>query len=353
MSDVEKSFAFLQDGIPQWLQDVTVIQEKVTAMQNENINVVVSRSPFAERDTSSVELIRAGNLDAVVEEATPPNEPLATPLANRKRKSTSVISDRASGPSKYRPRTMVVITYDGDIQKSFELLVRAIGTGRNMLRKAKMQAKMSELAAVVGSSEDEDDDDDDDDDEVFMSKANYRPRITAMRMRAAARSGNGRGVGGNSNTPAALFETVDKTLEQAQSLCEKSAHLTLREGDCRKELDGVRKHFEELLETAKTEVTKCNAKKSQDIPESPAQDTSDTSVSSMEQPSYNKRFERMARPTPELAPQPHGVLLPMSTEIAPTTTKILHIEVGDDESDEETDFVMPPVRLTSRLTGRT
>lgn len=355
MSEITKAFTFLQDTIPQWLQDVANVEEKVIRMQKE-ISRVASTSAFAKGKTGSMESIRPEKLGAVTED-TPSLKP--TPinqLGSRKRKSPSVNSGRASGPAKYRPKTMVVVSYDGDMQKSFELLVRGLATGRNMLRKAKMEAKMAELAAIAGSSEDEDDDGEEE--EHIMSKISYRPQMASLRMRAALRSGGGRSrLGGSRAPPAELFETTDKTLEQAQELCEKSAHLTLREGDCRTELKLVRMHLENTLVTAKTEATKCAAGQQQPTQTSKDQDTSDTSVSSIE-PSYKRHFPSVS--ALRSAAEAEAKLEPVTTQstirapaaapiIAPKT---MDIEVDDNDEDEDMDFVMPPVRFTSRRAAR-
>jgi hypothetical protein len=61
--------------------------------------------------------------------------------------------------------------------------------------------------------------------------------------------------------PFELFDSTDRTLEHAQGLCERAAHQSLRDGTCQKELDGVRKHFKEVRESARKEVEKFNAQK--------------------------------------------------------------------------------------------
>ena len=356
MSDINKAFIFLQDTIPQWLQDVTNVEEKVTNMQEEIARVSVSQSPFRKGRSGSTESTRPEKLDAVAEEPTPSNHTPQNPLGSRKRKSPSVTSGQASGPTRYRPKTMVVVSYDGDMQKLFEDLVRGLATGRNMLRKAKMEAKMAELAAIAGSSEDEDEDDEEE--EHIMSKISYRPRMASMRARAAAtRRGGSGGMSGGPAPPAELFETTDKTLEQAQELCEKSAHLTLRDGDCRTELKLVRMHLENVLSIAKTEVTKCAANQPQPTQVPQGHDTSDTSVSSIE-PSYKRHFPSISAPKP--VSEPEAKLKPVITQstihspaaVAITAPKTMDIEVDDDDEDEDMNFVMPPVRLTSRQAAR-
>ncbi|KAF3003605.1 hypothetical protein E8E13_007178 [Curvularia kusanoi] len=355
MSDITKAFTFLQNTIPQWLQDVTVVEEKVANMQHEISRVAVSTSPFAKNKTGSMESIRPEKLEAVAEDVTPVSPTPVDPLGSRKRKSPSITSGRGSGSTKYRPKTMVVVTYDGDMQKSFEMLVRGIATGRNLLRKAKMEAKMAELAAIAGSSEDEDDDDEEEEEHI-MSKISYRPQMASMRMRAAARRGGRGGLGGGQAPSAELFDTTDKTLEQAQELCEKSAHLTLRDGDCRTELKLVRMHLQNILSTATTEVTKCAS--SQQTSQAPQdQDTSDTSVSSIE-PSYKRHFPNITAPKPASIPEAKLELVTTESTIRAlvanpvTAPKTMDIEVDDDEEDEDMDFVMPPVRFTSRRPAR-
>lgn len=349
MSDIEKSFKFLHDNIPQWLQDITSIEDSVTAMQDEVVKVPMSLHPFPKRATESMESIRPDIVDAVERGAALLHGQQTEPAENRKRKTLSVLSGPGSGPSRYRSRTMIIVTYDGDMQKSFELLVRAIGTGRNMLRKAKMEAKMNELAALAGSSEDEDEADEDED-EAIMAKISHRPRMSSMRVRAAARSGGqlGGGGGGGASAPVALFDTTDKTLEHAQSLCEKAAHLTLRDGDCRKELEGVRKSFTDVLEIAKTEVTKCNAIRLQEPQIVRSQDSPDTTVSSAEPP-YKRHFPQISMPPPKPQVEPKDTLPSIPTSTPPIAPKIMDIEVDDEEDDDDLDFVMPPVRLTSRF----
>lgn len=348
MPEIEKSFVYLQDNIPQWLQDITRVEEKVAAMQHDLLSISTSASPFAKRRTESMESLRPDRLDAIAEHAAPaPSHGAQTdPVGNRKRKTLSVLSGHASGPARFR-RTMVITSYDGDMQKSLELLVRAIGTGRNLLRKAKMEAKMNELAALAESSEDDDEADEDEDDAI-MAKVSYRPRMSSMRARAAAR----RSGAGGGTAPVTLFDTTDKTLEHSQSLCEKAAHLTLRDGDCRKELEGIRKSLDDVFQTATTEAAKCAASRSLAPPELTSHDTSDTSVSSVEQPSYKRHFPQISTPSPESPLESKSNFPAVVATAVPTSTKNMVIEVDDDDEEDEEDFVMPAVRLTSRYRAR-
>ncbi|KAF2800118.1 hypothetical protein K505DRAFT_320734 [Melanomma pulvis-pyrius CBS 109.77] len=322
MSDIEKSFVYLHDSIPSWFSNIGEIEERVANLQSEMNKVPVSGSMPMKRRTGSVESIR--DLDGILEDPATSTTPQQS---SRKRKTPSVLS-HASGPSKYRSRTMVVVQYDGQVQKSFETLVRNIGTGRNMLRKGKMAARMEALAELAGP--DDADDDDDSDDSGLMSKIGYRHRagLSPMRTRGAMRLGRSESNNPSSGTPVELFDSTDKALEHAQGLCERAAHQSLRDGNCRKELEGVRKHLEDVLEAATREVEKFNARKEKDVP---------------------KEDLEIESSPPLVVVQPKALLpnIRPAPATAHTTLKAVDIEVDDDEEDD-VDFVMPPIRFTSR-----
>jgi hypothetical protein len=327
MSDIEKSFTFLNDSIPAWLISVNEIEEKVAHLQSEmtKMNAVPRLMPLKRR-TGSVESIRDN--DDIPEDTSPATTAQQSLLASRKRKSPSVIS-HASGLSKYRSKTMIMVQYDGQVQKSFETLVRSIGTGRNMLRKGKMAARMEALAELAGPDDAEDSDDSDDD--ALMSKIGYRHRagFASMRARGAMKSSRGESSPPSSGTPVELFDSTDKALEHAQGLCERAAHQSLRDGTCLKELDGVRKHFEEVRESARKEVEKFNARKEKAV----AKEDVDVVIEVSSVVMQPKTLLPNIRPVPATA---H------------TTLKAVDIEVDDDEDEDDMDFVMPPIRLTSR-----
>jgi hypothetical protein len=323
-SDIPDSFTFLHKNIPQWLRDLTDIEAKAASLQNEISRVPVSKSPPMKRRSNSVESLRDIYMTAIPEEqSTQPSAQQDSSQLPRKRKIPSVVSAHASGPSKYRSRTMIVVQYDGQMQKSFEKMFRDIGTGRNLLRKAKMAARMDALAELAAESSNDEEDDDP------MSKISYRHRSGLASIRAARTRDSLRGFQSGGSSSAELFDTTDKSLELAQGLCETGAHQSLRDGDCRKELNGVRKHLETVLEIAKREVAKYPAKK--------------------EELKEDGKVESVPLPT-EIEPKLVVVAPKPVPVIAIDNSKIMEIEV-DDESDDE-DFIMPPIRLTSRLTAR-
>jgi CHASE3 domain sensor protein len=326
MSDIEKSFAYLHDNIPPWLKSLSEIEDKIAIMQNEISKVPVS--PM-KRKTASVESIR--DLDDILDASRSPAQALQS---QRRNDFTSALPSIAA---RNRSRAMMIIVYyDGQIQKEFEQLVRNIGTGRNLLRKGRMAARAETLAELDSSESDVSDNEDMDD---IRSKIQYRRRagLSSMRARPSTRTQNN--ATSSTSTPESLFEAADKNLEEAQALCERAAHQSLREGDCRKELDGMRKHFQQVLDAATTEVAKHKARREQDATKRASTESKRQSTASIISPrSRSSQMDMDIKPVVSVKP---------STPALQVTTQSVDIEIDDDD-DEDLDFVMPPVRLTSR-----
>lgn len=276
MSDAKKAFSFLQENIPVWLKDLEEIGQKIQDKHDEIAKVPVPVTPARplRKKTGSTESLRpkdesqtpiAGELTSAPQaEDVAPSSPFTREqqaiLAKRKRKTASVLSSHASGPQKYRSRTMIIVYYDSEVQKAFEMLVRNIGTGRNFLRKGKMVARMQALEEATGVN-DESDDDDDDGGEEILAKTGYRPKLGVTAFRSTrTRSG----FGGLARTDAQeCFDAADKALEKAQSLCEHGAHQFLREGDCRFELQECEEEFQNVIELSKRELERYKEKEEQ------------------------------------------------------------------------------------------
>jgi hypothetical protein len=328
MPDNEKSFTFLQANIPSWLQDVAGIEEKLSQMHDEISKAPLFRSVPMKRRTGSIESIRdwdATSTSGALQQ---------THTVTRKRKAPSTLSDHASGPLNFiRSRHMTIVHYDGQIQKGFEAVVRNIGMGRNMLRKGKMTARMEALAELAGS------DDDSEEDDPVASTIGYRHRtgLSSMQTRAMrSKEGNN-----SKGTPCELFDTTDKALELAQALCERAAHQSLRDGDCRKELEGIKKQFQDVLDVAAKEVERYKTWREEEQQRAARDEAKVDSV-------LSTPASPLAPTTVE--PKPSFSIIPPT---GPTTTMLnghqaVDIEI-DDESDDEMDFVMPPIRLTSRI----
>lgn len=137
---------------------------------------------------------------------------------------------------------MIVIYYDGDVQKQFETLVRAVGMSRNSIRKGKMSAKVDSLSRT-GSSSSEASSSGGEDGEVGL-KLDYKTARPLKRVRGIFRQDDG----------TAAFDKLDNYLEKAQGLCERAAHQVLRDGDCVLELNKAKEQFGEVRQLAEAEL---------------------------------------------------------------------------------------------------
>lgn len=341
MSESEKCFTFLRDNIPSWLEDLHRIARKIEEKQDEIAKVPVVQKVV--KKTGSTETLKEGKECVLDKDGTDAASPApgqphipnqaerqALANANRKRKTASVLSN-TSGPSKYRTRSMIVVYYDAEVQKAFEGLVRNIGTGRNMLRKGKMAARMEAMAAETQEEEDENSDDFD----PILAKLQVRPRPGFGGFRSTRSMGLG-SLGGDAGSEG--FDSADKALETAQSLCERGAHQALRDGNCRTELQGARKSFEEVTRIAEVEVEKQMGKAEKAAEKARLREQSRQSQISTESMDTDSKL------------LPAATSVPISSGIN-LSSKVETIEVDDNASDDE-EFVMPTLPRNIRLTSR-
>lgn len=68
-------------------------------------------------------------------------------LRKRNKRSDSVVS--AEGVPKYRTRSMIIVYYDSYVQSFFEELVKFVSAQRNLMRKAKMAAKVAHIKRMA------------------------------------------------------------------------------------------------------------------------------------------------------------------------------------------------------------
>ncbi|EME40652.1 hypothetical protein DOTSEDRAFT_27279 [Dothistroma septosporum NZE10] len=166
-------------------------------------------------------------------------------LSQRKRKTTSVASVDQSGPPKFRTKAAAVVYYDGDTQKRFEKLVRAVGSSRNAIRKGKMGAKVDCLGRT-GSSSSEASNSSGGEEDAFS------PLAARLNIKSTRSPRPGVILGRNADTE--VFDKVDAKLERAQALCERAAHQILRDGDCTLEVTNARENFAEAVQLAEEEL---------------------------------------------------------------------------------------------------
>lgn len=255
MSDAHNCFQFISNNAPEWISILESLERKVKERQDHISRVPVparrlkkTGSNESIRPKSDSEDIRSGQVEVL---SAPQDNDLANPihpqhllLNSRKRKTASVLSNDSAAPAKYRTRSMIVVYYDSEIQKSFEQIVRYIGTARNSIRKARTAHRMELLASgqafnLLGSS----------------PRSGYAP----LALFASARGPSPRPEepGANSgDRPTDTFASTDAALEKAQSLCERGAHQFLREGDCEAEIIGAKESFEEAKRLSDRELAR-------------------------------------------------------------------------------------------------
>ncbi|AEO60596.1 hypothetical protein MYCTH_2309943 [Thermothelomyces thermophilus ATCC 42464] len=72
----------------------------------------------------------------------------ARAMLRKRQRTDSVISAEGATP-KYRSRSMIIVYYDSYVQLFFEELVKFVSGGRNMMRKAKMAAKVAQIKRLA------------------------------------------------------------------------------------------------------------------------------------------------------------------------------------------------------------
>lgn len=199
-------------------------------------------------------------------------EPILTPTKpSRKRKTASLLSAAASGIHKYRSRASATVYYDGEVQESFDKLVRNISTGRNNIRKSRMTDRITTMISMHDRVQEA----------PGMSSASTRvPVLRSVRsasgmqprfdqlLQEGLRSSRGPAVrpqpfaqsspaDSKSDSAVTKYDTreeVGRALDTAQNLCERGAHQFLRDGDCGEEVSGAKKAFEDVLRISGIEL---------------------------------------------------------------------------------------------------
>lgn len=260
-------FQALLESVPGWIADLETLLDNATQRQNEllfaNQPAAGSEKTLVRKASKSSSLKSKHSDDEEEDVAAKEEAGMETPaptllrpqlphmtnsdalrLSQRKRKTASACSGDQSGPCKYRSRSMVVVYYDGDAQKQFEALVRAVGTSRNQVRKGKMSLRIDSLARSESSSSGSD-----------SSGSGGEETITGLgtftykTTRTRRVEGSMFGKDGSEN-----FEKIDKLLETTQALCERAAHQILRDGDCATEVKSAKNQLVDVRILAEKEL---------------------------------------------------------------------------------------------------
>jgi hypothetical protein len=156
----------------------------------------------------------------------------------KKRRSASLMSGEGVIPL-YRTRTMIEVYYDSFVQGFFDDLVRFVSTSRNMMRKAKMAAKVAQIKRMA-EMEPED-------------GSGEEGALPSLRYMSTRQLGGLRGIGGNDQPPD-VYDNLDKALDAVQMTCEHGAHQFLRDADCNDELKKIQLRMSEAFEMAEKEI---------------------------------------------------------------------------------------------------
>ncbi|KAL7755464.1 hypothetical protein ACKLNR_014562 [Fusarium oxysporum f. sp. zingiberi] len=158
----------------------------------------------------------------------------------KKPKSPSMMSNE-DAPAAYRTRSMIIVYYDSYVQNFFDDLVRFVSSSRNLLRKAKMAARVAQIKKLAEQGVSEGGSIDD-----ALPSLRY---ISSRRFGPMSISRPGAG-----DQPPDVYDKLDEGLEFVQSMCEHGAHQFLRDGDCNDEVRKVQYRLTEILEMTKTEM---------------------------------------------------------------------------------------------------
>lgn len=243
----------------------------------------------------------------------------------KRQRSDSIVSAEAGVP-KFRTRSMIIVYYDSYVQSFFEELVKFVSASRNMMRKAKMAAKVAqirrqaELDLADGDDEEQDNGKDqglqvggrllaaqvgitpsmqvddapleavpacddakarEEDEKLalqFVSSRRMRPVtrvpnafVTATGRHVYATGGRvaAGGPGAAADQLPDVYDQLDKGLEYVQSMSEHGAHQFLRDGDCAEEVDSIKSRLGETQKLAAKEMERVRKDEPAELKSSP------------------------------------------------------------------------------------
>lgn len=347
-----ESFTHLTENIPSWLTKLDDLTAQVAEQNARFIRSSNFGDQLKKKKHNSTESLRPNdNEDNIQDDAIiPPTDTYIPPnpshkclshasrpkaAANnaivaaeirRKRKPGSGQS-HASGHARYRTKSMVIVYYDSAIQESFESIVRDIAGARNTLRKGKTTASFKTRMASIGIGVDDD---------PFAGVAKFKmmaPKLTRPSF-PSTRIGGPEPLGNNEGMTC--FEDTDRDLETAQNLCEVAAHQFLRDGDCRLEIEGTRKRFQDVLEVAKKQVARFTEEEEQEKAKEEVEaekNAKDVEVGSEATQAIDITEEKQSEPTP-----------PKQINFTSTGT----IEIDDGSDTESVHIDLSAIRRTRR-----
>lgn len=347
--DALNSFRSLLDKVPDWIADLQNILDNATERQSELLSTnqpVDSANPPSEKPSSKPSSLNAARSNGPLPgEAITTDTPVATllrpqiphmtesdalRLSQRKRKTFSVCSRDASGPSKYRSRSMAVVYYDGNLQQRFADLVRAFNYCRNDIRRSKLSAKVdtvtrsgsSSSGSISGGSVGED---------TSRSIGTYKSARRRLEEATAEKIPDGHGA------LKGALDKVDGLLEKSQSFCEHAAHQVLRDGDCALEVTQAKENLEQAKASAERELPELE-KVVAEIEARRAQNEADLQA------------ERLKHPPLPVESEKFGFIASLSPAMQQGPLEVDDIEVDDDDDETDAELELVALKLPPNLT---
>ncbi|OLN95755.1 hypothetical protein CCHL11_02711 [Colletotrichum chlorophyti] len=187
----------------------------------------------------------------------------ARAVVERQQRSDSVVSAEEGAPPQYRSRKKVNVYYDSFVQVFFSELVKFVSGSRNLMRKAKMAAKVAQIRRLAEVEVPDDGDASGDltpDASAAAGTSDALPSLRYMskrRMGPSART-SGRphaGDGGqslmNDSNP---YDQLETHLEYVHHASERAAHQFLRNGDCSEDVRDIQRRLVQAKEVADKEM---------------------------------------------------------------------------------------------------
>ncbi|KAJ2907365.1 uncharacterized protein MKZ38_003222 [Zalerion maritima] len=284
----------------------------------------------------------------------------ARAMVKRKMKTASLISNEETAP-KYRSRSMVIIYYDSYVQSFFEELVKFVSASRNLLRKAKMAAKVAQIRKLAELEMPDDDSKESSDNKPgapllaadpatdgpeeplpplrYMSSRRMGPMTRTLGM--SARSyGRGMGLGTVEEKPD-VYDDLDKGLEYVQGMCEHGAHQFLRDGTCGEEIANIQSRLAETRDMAEKEMERLEREEPESLQPAPEEPPKTRAFKPLGMRKTKEKDDSQMTPQPSASP-----MTPASPEGTVSGPKELSLEVDDDEDNDEDE----PPQLVYRST---
>ncbi|KAL0471619.1 hypothetical protein QR685DRAFT_208973 [Neurospora intermedia] len=218
-------------------------------------------------------------------------------LRKRQRTESVMSAENADKPPKYRSRSMIIVYYDSYVQSFFEELVKFVSASRNMMRKAKMAAKVAQIKRLAELNTPPDDDETGGDaangelvpdpkavnnmdasaaapaagsldpvqavlgarrerdfKRMLAQGGGVRANPMAARARMSATTGRARAGQSSQDAGSDVYDELDNGLEFVQSMCEHAAHQFLRDGDCGEEVTKIKQRLAQTKDLAAKEM---------------------------------------------------------------------------------------------------